>query len=500
MSNMLSRQWRHAIPLAVAVCIVVVQFIGTSRTRAQELSVSVDLGSNGPALVTRLSTNLSTPELLEQAGAASARLTAWAPTLVRLHAGADTDEPPLLPSGLHRGEWNFIPLDAMASTVRAYGGEPMINVRYPPTWMWTCRAPFSDGGGGVGTLRDPTFNEFADYVARLVGWYNAGGFVDEQGKFHASGRQSWAHVWELWNEPDESSENPCHPAGGGPALKPNEYVAMWNAVVPRMLAVDPTVQVVGPATADPRPDYLEALMAGAVHPPDALTYHAYAAYDNGTSDRAILDKLDRIILSPESPNWPALWITEFNLNSAADEDPAGRPWGPLGVAWAAGAYRRAALAGIGLINQFEFVAQPQFGLVDEQTGSPRLPYWRDVLISRAFPVGSTLLQGSSSTAGIDVLAARRPDGGTSVMIINSQAPGSSDRSGRGVPATVSVHLAGTSPVNGLLRLLDATAVSDREPLPVAVSPAADFQITFAGYGVAIVDLATMPAPAALNAS
>ena len=494
------RQSSRAIRLIVAVFVVAVQPVGTLRTRAEGTSVSVDLGSDGPTLVTRLSTNLSTPGLLEQAGAASARLTAWAPPLVRLHAGADTDEPPLLPSGLHRGEWNFIPLDAMATIVRGYGGEPLINVRYPPTWMWTCRAPFSDGGGGVGTLRDPTFNEFADYVARLVGWYNAGGFTDEQGKFHASGRQGWAHTWELWNEPDESSENPCHPADKGPALKPTEYAAMWNTVVPRMLAVDPTIQVVGPATADPRPDYLEALMAGAAHHPDALTYHAYAAFDNGVSDRAMFDRLDQVVLNAESSNWPPLWITELNLSSAADDDPAGRPWGPLGVAWGATVFRKAALAGIGLINQFEFVAQPQFGMVDDQSGAPRLPYWRDVLLSRAFPAGSTILQSSSSAAGIDVLAARRPDGGTSVMIINGQAVGASDRSGRGAPATVSVHLAGTSAVGGQLKLLDASAASDREPLAVPVSPAADFEIPFVGYGVAILDLATMPAPAALKPS
>jgi hypothetical protein len=344
-----------------------------------------------------------------------------------------------------------------------------------------------------------TFNEFADYVARLVGWYNAGGFTDEQGKFRASGRQGTVHVWELWNEPDESSENPCHPAGGGPALRPNEYVALWNSVVPKMLAVDPTLKIVGPATANPRADYLEALVAGAVHPPDALSYHAYAAFDNGASDRDLFDSLDRLVLTQESPGWPPLWITEVNVDSAADDDPAGRPWGPLGVAWGASAFIRAAVGGIGLVNQFEFVASPQFGLVDEQSGTPRLPYWRDVLLSRAFPVGSTLLPSTSSAAGVDVLAARKPDGGASVMIVNRQVPNSKDRTGRGVPTTVSVRLGGPLP-NAQLRLLDASAVASREPPLASLSAVATFDVAFAGYGVAVVDLPSIPPLAALNAS
>jgi hypothetical protein len=334
-------------------------------------------------------------------------------------------------------------------------------------------------------------------MARLVGWYNAGGFTDEQGKFRSSGHQGSVHVWELWNEPDESSENPCRAAHGAPALRPDEYVALWNTVVPRMLAVDSTIQIVGPATADPRPDYLDALVVGASRAPDALSYHSYGAFDNDAGDRELFDRLDRLVLSPGSVRWPPLWVTELNVNSATDDDSGGRPWGPLGVAWGASAFRILALGGIPLVNQFEFVASAQFGLVDEVTGTPRLPYWRDVLLSRAFPVGSTILQSTTSQPGIDVLAARKPDGGTSVLIVNRQVPSSRDQAGRGLPTSVTLRLSGPLPTAAQLTLLDGAA---REPRVVAHPGTAEFNVEFAGYGMALVDLPSIPTPAALNAS
>ncbi|MDQ6670657.1 MAG: glycoside hydrolase family protein [Chloroflexota bacterium] len=455
--------------------------------------VTVDLGAaSGARLDTRLSTNLTTPGALERSGiGAAARLAAWAPPLVRLHAGADTGEPPALPAGLQRGDWNFGPLDAMVTAVRGYGGEPVINVRYPPAWMYTCPQPFSEGVAGEGALRDPSFGEFAEYVARLVGWYNTGGFTDEQGKYHQSGHQGWVRVWELWNEPDASSENPCRAAAGGAALTPAQYVTLWNTVVPRMRAVDPNIQVIGPATSEPRPEYVQALIAGAVHPPDALSFHGYGGSENQNTDKELFDGLDQLVASVDGRGRP-VWITELNVNSAYDDDPGGRPWGTFGVAWGASAFRGLALRGVAVMHQFEFIASPQFGLISEQ-GAPRLPYWRDFLLSRAFRAGSTVLTGSTSQPGIEVLAARRPDGGTSVLLVNRQVAGASDRGGRGVATTVTVRLTGPVPAGVQLRLLDTTANAASEPpaRPAGMGP--ELEVAFAGYGMALLDV---PAEAA----
>ena len=87
-------------------------------------------------------------------------------------------------------------------------------------------------------------------MARLVSYYNLGHMTTETGTVinNPAGTSNRIDYWEPWNEPDLSNETPCVP-DTGVALTPDEFLTMWNAVVPAMLAVDPTLKFVGPATA-----------------------------------------------------------------------------------------------------------------------------------------------------------------------------------------------------------------------------------------------------------
>jgi len=452
-------------------------------------SVSVDTRAQQGLVKTRLSTNLVTPGLLDQSPVSKGLLSSWAPELVRLHAGSDTGDPPALPSGSRQGDWNFGPLDQMAVAVRSYGGAPLLNVRYAPNWMWTCSDFFGKGTAAVGGLRDRSFTEFGDYMARLVGWYNKGGFTDERGVVHSSGHQDWVHYWEVWNEPDSSSETPCHPQGDGPALTPDQYAAMWNVVVSKMLAVDPTLKLVGPATSDPLPEYIQAVMQRTQRPPDVVSYHAYGGSSNSQSNQEMFEGLTNVLAGADSRWGRPIWVTEINLNSGWGEDPHGRPSGAFGVAWGASAFRAMVLGGIELAHQFEFISTPQFGMLDQNNGVSRLAYWRDVLLSQAFPAGSTIVRSTSSLDSIETLAARRPDGILSVLVINRRLTGPSDVGNSGVPATVSVHLQGLTPSAVSLRQIDPTTDAAHPPTTVSLAAASDLQFTSPGYGLAILEIA-----------
>jgi Glycosyl hydrolases family 39 len=445
-----------------------------------------------------MSTNIVWPGLIDEVSGAQTKLNAYAPPLVRIHAGTDGGVP-ALPEATTPGSWDFTALNQLVNNVRAYGGSPLLNVRYAPNWMWTCSAYWSDGKQGVGTLRDLTFKQFAAYMARLVSYYNKGSMTTETGQVlnNPAGANNHITYWEIWNEPDYSNETPCHPADWGPALTSVNYVKMWNAVVPGMRIVDPSIKVVGPATANidtgQDPEYVPDLMQNAIYKPDVISYHGYGGWDNSQSDfdmfdgdsglRYIVNGVDQV--HSWAPGKP-VWITEMNVNAAWDNDPTKRPWSAYSVAWGAAAFRNLGLKGVALLNQYNFIESPQFGLIDDTTGAPRLPYWRDLLLNQSFPIGSTILSSSSSKADVLALAVRQSNGTINILVINRQVNSPSSVGGRGLPVTVTVQLQGITPTAISLQKIDSSTNSSVGPQMVTFSPSTSLQVSFNGYGIAIL--------------
>jgi hypothetical protein len=478
-------------------------------------TVSVDATSAIGTVTTQLSTQLVYPSVLAETPGGQARLSSYGPPLVRLHAGSDGccwagGPPPALPAGATKGDWNFSGLDQMIGNVRAYGASPVVNVRYAPNWMWTCVA-FS---GAAGALRDLTFGEFGDYMARLVAYYNKGRMTAENGALvvNPAGTANRVTYWELWNEPDLSNEDPCHPADWGPALTPAQYLTMWNATVPKMLAIDASIRLVGPATANPTtgftPDYVPLLMSGATRKPDVVSFHSYGGWDNAQGDRFLFDGDDSCPqcglhgmvsglaqVKAWAPGLP-VWVTEVNVNAAYGNDPKRRPWSGFGAAWGSSMFRAMVLGGAALLHQYEFVANDQFGLLEETTGKVLLPYWRDYYLSRAFPYGSTLLSAATTTTGIEVLAARAPgSSNVRVLVVNRQTASATSVGAPGLPATVQVNVNGVGGVNSVTaRILDDNTPLASGPALVALPVGTSASITFGGFGAAIVEFSTTGGP------
>jgi len=461
--------------------------VGSGETTAAPATVSVDASLRLWTLRTEMDTQIKYPGAIDRAPGTRALLHEFGARRIRINATADGccwpgGPAPMIPAGLVKGSWDFSSLDSVVADITAAGAETVLNIFQAPEWMWNCTTR---------TIGDPTFGEFADYMARLVAYYNAGSFIAEDGRTvtNPAGVANRIKYWELWNEPDLMSIA-CMP-DRAPNITAPQYVAMWNAATAKMLAVDPSIKLLGPAT--DATEYVTGLIAGAARRPDALTYHGYGGWLVEQSDQFLFDSLDGIVgslLRMRAWGIP-VWVTELNVTGAGGDDPTRRPYNAYGAAWGASAFRLHALGGAATIFQYEFAHpdNPIFQLVDPVTGVPRLPYWRDYHLARYFPPGSRLLFARSSQPGVETLAVRAPNSSNvRVLVVNRQVDGPTVVGGPGLPATVQVsvrNLRGISQVT-VRQIDDATPLASGPPLtmlPVGNTAT----VTFGGYGVAILE-------------
>jgi hypothetical protein len=481
--------------LAIVV-LAVATFAYGGRTTAATASVTVDAANGIGTFNTQLDTQIHYPGMLEAAGSRPL-FRALSPPLVRILASSDGccwagGPAPMIPAGKEKGSWDFSSLDSVTNNIVAAGAAPVLDIFQAPEWMWDCT---------TGKIRDGTFNDFGDYMARLVGYYNKGSFVAEDGHTitNPAGTANRIVYWELWNEPDLWSIA-CEP-NGNENITAAQYVTMWNATVSKMLAVDPSIKFIGPV-ASPQGNgtgnYFTSLLAGATRKPDVLSFHGYGGWLTTQGDQEIFDSIDTLVaLLGQVRSWAPdipVWITELNVNAAWGDDPTHRPYNAYGAAWGASAFRRLALGGAAALFQYEFAhpSNSNFQMVDPATGQPRLPYWRDYYLARYFPPGSMLLGSSSSVGGVETLAARAPgSSNVHVLIVNRQVDTSAPVGGAGLPATVQVNVANLSGVTEVsLRQLDGATSIVNGPPAIALPTGSRATVTFSGYGAALLDFVT----------
>jgi hypothetical protein len=152
------------------------------------------------------------------------RLANMNPPNFRIHAGTDggaiaVDLPFNAPytssDGIPVAAWDFIHLNSLVlNTVGRVAAPIMLNVRYAPDNMFAGSGPMGGNGNAQGALVDQSYAAFATYMANLVRYYNTSPIPPP-----VTGMTPWPkpagvgpiRYWEIWNEPDFSSENPRIP-------------------------------------------------------------------------------------------------------------------------------------------------------------------------------------------------------------------------------------------------------------------------------------------------
>ena len=398
------------------------------------------------------------------------------------------------------GSWDFSTLDATTQPVLTIGDQsPEMQIPKGPAFMYV-------NGDNTQSFLDPTFQQFATYSQNLVKYYNTGGFTSSDGVFHVSPsypdhKIAW---WGIYNEPDTNNN-----------LTPQQYVQMYNTVVPAMQAADSSLKFVamefaylwGPQATEM---WVPPFVNGVTARVDVLATHYYATWNPYLSDAQVFSAVPgfaadvQYVYSQMATN-PALasvpvWVTENNVDClvvvgpdgyALDSDPRGSS--AFFAAWRPYVFSQLGKAGAQALYHFTFNANPQYGEVDQNNASLFwLSYWVDYWLAREFPSppGAGLLAYTpTDTSDIEILPVQNPDGSVTVMVVNYAAHAPGDVNGLGAPRTVQVDTSalGSFSSAGLL-VIDGSTDVTKGPTASSVAPAPRISIALNGYGVAFLTL------------
>src|SRR5689334_14111468 len=183
--------------LLAAGAALVVLLVVPGAVAATPVTVTVTTAASTGTLSTQISTNNVYAGLIDDNANAKANYAKLALPFVRLHVGDDSGRPAM--PEIQQNQWSFTNLDELVNDETSLGLEPIMNIKFAPDWMWTCSS-----FGQQGTVRDQTFQTYADYMARLVSYYNKGSMTTETGAVIANpaGTRNRITYWEPWNEPD----------------------------------------------------------------------------------------------------------------------------------------------------------------------------------------------------------------------------------------------------------------------------------------------------------
>jgi hypothetical protein len=429
-------------------------------------------------------------------------------------------------------DWDFTMLDAVVQPILgAADHSPEFQIAVAPSFM-------NDSSGHLDITHH--LADFVEYSANLVRYYNTGGFT-WGGKHFQSASPNKITWWGIFNEYNING------------LNPTQYVQLYNAVVPAMLAVDPTIQISALELADydfdvgdPRnnlPTFVLPANQGGVNAQvNIVSTHFYSSCNQKDPDTQLFNSVasftndvsyiyQELKLRPDLANIP-VWVTENNVNADFDANGSGisacngtkfvtdpRGTSASFAAWRPYVFSQLGRAGNQALYHWTFDADPQYGEVDFNTAKTYLSYWVDYYLEKylgsysycpplaavsplpEFPVtcplppSSILNVNSTETSTVEVLATINLASQAVVMIANHAVHSPSDNNGPGDPRTVIVDLSTFICTSGgsipaQLLTIDATTDPSTGPTSVPVTASPRATVTLNGYGVAFLVFST----------
>jgi len=397
--------------------------------------------------------------------------------------------------------WDFSTLDAITQPVLNLGDHsPEFQIAKAPAFM------YNGNNSGNSFVDTTSFTEFAGYAQRLVAYYNTPGFTAngqlyESPAFANNGyRITW---WGIYNEPSINNN-----------LDAGSYTTMYNALVPAMQAVDPSIKFAALELCCGSENWAATFAAEVTAKVDVVATHYYSSCDQKDTDAMLMATVPgfassvqtiytNILTNPSLANVP-VWVTENNVNADYSnngmsncnpgqlfvEDTRGSS--PFFAAWRPYVFSQLGQAGAKALYHWDFGADQQYGEVDYNTGAVQLSYWVDYWLGQKFPAeagSQVLLFTSSDDADLETLPVVNSDGNVVVMVANRAVKNASDNDGAGVPFTVNVDVSalGTFSSASLL-VIDKDTSSASGPTDATVTPAAKMTLDLNGYSVGFLTL------------
>jgi len=398
--------------------------------------------------------------------------------------------------------WDFATVDAITQPVLGVGDHsPEFQIAKAPPFMYT-------NNDSSDSFLDLTFQQFAGYMQNLVRYYDTGGFM-ANGQLYASPAYPADPItwWGIYNEPNINNN-----------LTPEQYVTLFNTVVPAMQAIDPSIKIVGLELADyagQEAAWVPPFVSGVTAQVDVMATHFYSTCNQKDSDTTVFQSVPGFVTDVEATystmaTNPALvsvplWVTENNVN--ADYDAGNgisacngtlfvtdlRGSSAFFAAWRPYVFSQLGKAGIQALYHWDYGADAQYGEVDYNTGALQLSYWVDYWLGREFPAspGSNLLEYSSTDdAELEVLPVINADGSVVIMVADHAVNDPmTDNNGPGAPRSVLLDISALGTFSsGSLLVIDAKTSAADGPTAAAVTPAAQMTISLGGYGVEFLTL------------
>ncbi|MGC2164244.1 MAG: hypothetical protein WA634_20280, partial [Silvibacterium sp.] len=393
--------------------------------------------------------------------------------------------------------WDFTMADNQVQPILGEGDHsPEFQIATAPAFMYV---------SGTQQFTDPTFAQFAAYAANLVRYYNKGGFT-VGGTLYQSASSYPITWWGIYNEPNINGVTPA------------EYVTMYNALVPAMQAVDPSLKFVAVELSDfgtEEQDFIPTFVQGVTAQVDVLGTHFYSTCNQQTTDAEVMATIPTFVsgveyLYSELKTNPALanvpvWILENNVNADyADANGMStcnpgqkfvddlRGSSAFFAGWRTYEYSQLGQAGAHALYQWSFDGDAQYGEFNSGTGQLQLSYWVDYWLSHTFAAaggGSILSVTDSDANNVEVLAVKETNGQTVVMVSDHGVANANDNNGVGVPRTVLVDVSALGSFTSATEVtIDKNTSPTAGPVAQTVAPAGQMQVTLGGYGVAFLTL------------
>ena len=292
---------------------------------------------------------------------------------------------------------------------------------------------------------------------------------------------------------------------------------MYNAVAKAMLAVDPTIKLVGLELSDwgNEPQrMLPTLLAGANQPIDAMATHYYGSCNQKDTDSQIFTAVDTFTshvryfrsatdATPDTRGIP-IWVTENNVNAdwqQADGTSACNPGtkfvedargtSVFFAAWRPYVYSQLAKAGAAGLWHWSYNGGTQYAELSDSS-SPYLSYWVDSALSHAFGQEKMTLLATSVTESsrVEVFAAQAADGSRVIMLVDRDVAAAADNNGSGVSKTVALDISAAGAfTSATVTTLDKNTNTVSGPAPQPVSSINGvITVNFDGYGTQLVQL------------
>jgi hypothetical protein len=399
--------------------------------------------------------------------------------------------------------WNFTILDAITQPVLGVDGHsPEFQIAKAPPFMYA-------DDDSSNSFTDLTFQQFAGYAQNLVQYYDTGGFT-ANGQTYVSPAYPADTItwWGIYNEPNLNN-----------SLTPQQYVTMYNTLVPAMQAIDPSLKFAAVELADfsgQVENWIPPFVSGVTAHVDVMATHFYSTCNQQDDDATVFATIpgfvsDVQLFYGQMATNPALasvpvWVTENNVNADFDKGGGisacnGTPFvldqrgsSAFFTAWRPYVFSQLGKAGIQALYHWDFAADAQFGEVNVTTSQAQLQlsYWVDYWLARMFPSppGASILQFTNTDdAEIEILSVQNSDGSVVIMLSNRALNSPTDNNGPGAPRTVSIDISALGSFQlGSSLTIDANTNVTTGPTATSVTPSPQMTVVFNGYGVAFLTL------------